>query len=232
MHPSSACVGFIRTCNASISSSVLPSLAKNSAMQTTWVVFLLGILASLLCRFEGVVQIESFLGRLLTMHDGAYGLDHGHWRFALEDVTAHVDACGTVVYGSVGHRQGFRLGQFLASGDDERNRAACGDARKAGLTIVGLNEVRAEFGAHARCEAKVLGIAHEFLAYTGNGHGWYAMAIAVIDDFDEVADGFMLVHAANVHLHGQCGGVEAYCVFDIHRDAFVGEFLQDALAAT
>src|SRR6266704_17161 len=69
MHPGSACVGFISTCSASISSPVLPSLAKNSATQTTCVEFLFGILASLFYRFEGVIEIESLLGRLVSVDD-------------------------------------------------------------------------------------------------------------------------------------------------------------------
>src|SRR5579863_5056665 len=105
MQPASACVGFISTCSASISSPVLPSLAKNSATQTTWVVFLFGILPSLFHRFEGVIQVESLFRRLVSVDDRAHRLDHGLRRFALEDVAAHVNTGRALVHRLVAHGQ-------------------------------------------------------------------------------------------------------------------------------
>src|SRR3954471_22912886 len=109
MQPDSACVGFIRMCRASINSSVLPSRAKNSATHTTWVVLLFGILASFFHGFEGVIKIESFLWRLVSVHDGAHRLDHRIRRFALEDVASHVDTGRAFVDGAIGHGKRIRL---------------------------------------------------------------------------------------------------------------------------
>ena len=46
-----------------------------------------------------------------------------------------------------------------------------------------------------------------------------------VDDFDEVADGLVLVHTADVDLHCQRGSIEANRILDIHRDSLIGEFL-------
>src|SRR5580704_4669879 len=153
MQPASACVGFMSTWSALISSLVLPSLAKNSATQTTWVVFLFGILASLFHRFEGVIEIEGFSGRLVSVHHGAHRLDHRLGRFALEDVAPHIDSRRAFTYRTVAHGKRFEFGKLLPAGDDQRHGAAGSHARKPWLTVVRLHKMCAKFRAHPRSEA-------------------------------------------------------------------------------
>src|SRR5579863_4134321 len=105
MQPDSAWVGFMSTCRASIKFWVLPSLAKNSATHTTWVVFLFGIFASRFHRSQGLIQVHGLLRRLVFMHDRAHRLDHRLGRIALEDVAPHVDSGSALVYGVPGHIQ-------------------------------------------------------------------------------------------------------------------------------
>ena len=65
----------------------------------------------------------------------------------------------------------------------------------------------------------------------GDRHRRNAVTIAGIDYFHQVADGLMLMHAADIHLDRQGGCVEADGIVNIYGDQFVGQLLQDALAS-
>ncbi len=52
------------------------------------------------------MKVERLVGLETVVHDGAYGVNHGHGRVTLEDVSPHVYARGFVGHGAMGHFQG------------------------------------------------------------------------------------------------------------------------------
>src|SRR5580658_8612228 len=155
------------------------------------------------------------------MDDRTHSLNHRLWSVALEDVAAHVDPRRSFVHRLPGHLQGFELWQLLSPRDYQWNRTACGDPGKAFLTKVGLHKVRSHFGAYAGGEPKVLGIPYQVFAHTSDGHRGHAITIAGVDHFDQVANRLMFVHAADVDLNRQGGGIEANGIVDVDRDQLV-----------
>src|SRR6185437_6281519 len=140
----------MRLCNASMRSLAFPSLARNSAMHTTWVVSLLAMLApgknsTVQVALKRLVKIEGLLRRLLIVHDSANRLNHRNRSFALKYVASHVHSHRTLVNCVVGHCERVQLWQLLASGNQKRNRAACDHARKMLFAVIGFYEVRAHF---------------------------------------------------------------------------------------
>ena len=86
------------------------------------------------------------------MDDRTHGLNHGHRRVGLEDVSSHVHAGRALVHGAIGHGQGVELGKFLASGDDDWHGTSGGDFLEARLDIVRLDVVRPDFSRDAGCQ--------------------------------------------------------------------------------
>ena len=89
---------------------------------------------------------------------------------------------------------------------------------KAFLAVVSLHKMRAHFGTDSGRQAEVLGIADQIFAHTRDCHGGDAVAIAGIDNFAKIADGLMLMHAANVDLHRHGRGIQTKGIIDIDRD--------------
>ena len=89
----------------------------------------------------------------------------------------------------------------------------------------------AQFGTDASSEPEVLGIAHQLLAHSGDCHGGDAVAIPGVDNFAQIADRLVLVHATDVDLHRQRRSVQANRIIDIDGDQFVRKFLENALAS-
>ena len=74
------------------------------------------------------------------MYDGPYRLYHRNRISGLKNVTPHIDATCALIDRLVSHCQRIQLGQLLAAGQYDRNRAGRRDLLKA-VAVVGFDNM-------------------------------------------------------------------------------------------
>ena len=157
------------------------------------------------------------------MDHALHGLHHRNGGVTLEDVAAHIDTARALRDGVGAHLQRVEFWQLLATGDDDRHRAARGHGVEFGVGVVALHHVRSEFGHDAGGEAEILRRAGHRTTHGCHAHDGDAVAAGGIDEIGEVFEALTLVSAADEDLHGKHAGVEADGFFNVERGAFVGE---------
>ena len=131
-----------------------------------------------------------------------------------------------VVNGFVAEFEGLFLFEFLAAGDHDGYRAGVHHFGEA-VAVVGLHDIGPVFGAHARSQAEVFGVAGHIFAHGGNAHCGNAVFVSGVCGTDEVFNGlgfeFVVAHG---HHHGHRRSVHAHGVHRIEH-AFVVQVGQD-----
>ncbi len=101
---------------------------------------------------------------------------------------------------------------LLTTGNHDRYRTAFHDFLEI-ISIIGLDNLCAQFGSYPAAQSQVSGIPHHILTYCCHCHHRHAIAFAFVYQVSKIHQGLVFVLAAYIDGHGNGCYIQSQCIF-------------------